>query len=62
MKKFKVEYIGPTPYVFDTGEIVEAFELKKDPKKKWFVIPDEDGEEYAYPRRWFKILEETEIE
>lgn len=62
MKKFKVEYIGPTPYEFDTGEIAEAFEVRDDPDNKWFRIADEDGEEYAFPRRWFKILEETEIE
>ncbi len=62
MKKFKVEYIGPTPYEFETGEIAEALEVRNDPDNKWFRITDEDGEEYAYPRRWFKILEETEIE
>lgn len=61
MTKFKVEYIGPTPYEFDTGEIAEAFEVRDDPDNKWFGIADEDGEEYAYPRRWFKILEQTEI-
>ena len=46
LKKFKVEYVGPIPYEFDTGEIAEALEVRNDPDNKWFRITDEDGEAY----------------
>ncbi len=50
----KVKCIRPSE---DTGlrfgQIVEAEPLKKDPDKKWYIIKEADGREYAYPQKWF---------
>ncbi len=42
---------------FKKGQIYKATFLKSDPKKIWYIIKDSDGEEYAYPREWFEVVE-----
>ena len=42
---------------FEKGQICKATFLKTDPREKWYIIEDRDGEEYAYPREWFEVVE-----
>ena len=42
---------------FKKGQLCKATFLKSDPGKKWYIIADHAGEEYAYPREWFEIVE-----
>ena len=55
----KVKYVSDKQYTgFEKGQVVEATFLKSDPRGIWYVIPDPDGEEYAYPRSWFEEVNE----
>ena len=55
----QVRYISNlTKTGFKKGYIYDATFLKNDPLNKWYVIKDYTGEEYAYPRSWFEVVEE----
>lgn len=54
----KVKYVGESCFEFDKGQILYATFLKKDPKGLWYVIKSlRDGEEYAFPRSLFEVVE-----
>ena len=56
----KAKYIGKDgKYGFVRGEIYDAYEIKGDVPNKEDIIAvvDRHGEEYAYPKEWFEIVE-----
>lgn len=59
-KRIKVKYIGRNCYEFDHGDIVEAGFLKSGPIDKFYAIRSRDGEDYAFPRQLFEIVEDTD--
>jgi hypothetical protein len=57
----KVKYIGENgKYGFAFGEFYNAYEIKGNvPNKKDIIaVVDKHGEEYAYPKEWFEIVEQ----
>jgi hypothetical protein len=56
--RVKVKYLGNgTAGQFKKGQILEAEYLKNPKTKKALCIKDEDGEGYAYPAKWFEIID-----
>lgn len=55
MNKFRVRYIGEDAAEIRNGEIYEAEELK-DCKTMYGVL-DRSGEQYAYPKALFEVIE-----
>ena len=57
----KVKYIGEDgKYGFVFGDYYNAYEIKGavPNKEKILGVVDKYGEEYAYPKNWFEIVEE----
>lgn len=56
----KVKYIGENgKYGFVFGELYDAYEIKGavPNKEKILGVVDKYGEEYAYPKNWFEVVE-----
>ena len=53
----KVEFIKDDAFGFKKGEVYDAVLPKsKLCKKEVICVIDKFGEEYAYPREWFRII------
>ena len=59
--KIRVKYISEkSRYGFVYGEIYDGYKIKGavPQKEKIISVIDKFGEEYAYPKEWFEIVEE----
>lgn len=57
----KVKYSGENgKYGFVFGEFYNAYEIKGNVpnKENVLAVVDKYGEEYAYPKEWFEIVEQ----
>ena len=58
-KAIKVKFVGEEKYGFVKGKIYQAYEIKSafPNKHEMISVVDDFGEEYAYPREWFEIVQ-----
>lgn len=55
MISYKVMYIGPDAAEIRAGEIYEAQDLQDS--EKMIGVKDRSGEWYAYPKKYFEVLD-----
>ena len=57
--KIKVKYIEKGKKGFINGKIYDAYEMKSNIKNGSDIlcVIDDFGEEYAFPKKWFEIIE-----
>lgn len=59
LKQIKVKYIGKDRADIRNGDIYDASEVRDDPR--YYGIVDRSGEEYAYPKSFFGVVNTGEF-
>ena len=54
-KKFKVKYIGQDRVSIRNGDVYEAYNIRDD--DRYYGVVDLTGEDYAYPKKLFEVVE-----
>ena len=57
--KIKVKYIGEGEKGFVKGKVYDAYQMRSKIKNAsdMICVVDDFGEEYAFPKKWFEIVE-----